>query len=82
MLRGPRQARSGVAAIAADLDLDQGPDGGGHAISHRRRDREVSMTATLYLGLVLAVFCGFGATLAWLDYSGRAPSPPLPGPGE
>lgn len=40
------------------------------------------MTATLYLGLVLAVFCGFGATLAWLDYSGRAPRAPLPGPGE
>lgn len=40
------------------------------------------MTQTAYLALVLFVFVGFGALLAWVDYSGRHLRPPIPGPGE
>ena len=40
------------------------------------------MTETMYLTLVLGVFCGFAATLAWVDFSGRSVRPPVPGPAE
>lgn len=35
------------------------------------------MTADLYLALVLFVFVGFGATLAWVDFTGRHLRPKL-----
>ena len=38
------------------------------------------MTETMYLGLVLVVFVGFGAVLAWVDYTGKDSRPPIPGP--
>jgi len=38
------------------------------------------MTETLFLGLVLVVFVGFGSALAWVDYTGKDLRPPIPGP--
>jgi hypothetical protein len=40
------------------------------------------MTESMFLGLVLAVFCGFGAIVAWVDFTGRDARPPIPGPAE
>lgn len=37
------------------------------------------MTQTLFLALVLFVFLGFGAVLAWVDLSGRHLRRPGPG---
>ncbi|MDP3546526.1 hypothetical protein ACJ4V0_04445 [Phreatobacter sp. HK31-P] len=38
------------------------------------------MTETMFLGLVLVVFVGFGSVLAWVDYTGKDSSPPISGP--
>jgi hypothetical protein len=38
------------------------------------------MTETMFLGLVLVVFVGFGSALAWVDFSGKDVRPPIPGP--
>jgi hypothetical protein len=40
------------------------------------------MTETLFLGLVLAVFCSFGAALAWIDYAGKDLRQPVSDPAE
>ncbi|MCZ8314091.1 MULTISPECIES: hypothetical protein [Phreatobacter] len=39
------------------------------------------MTETMFLSLVLFVFCGFGAVVAWVDYSTKDVRPPIAGPG-
>jgi hypothetical protein len=42
---------------------------------------EKTMTETMFLSLVLFVFCGFGAVVAWVDYSTKDVRPPIAGPG-
>lgn len=43
-------------------------------------NKEEAMGQTLFLGIVLLVFVGFGFGLAWADYSGRGLHPPASGP--
>jgi hypothetical protein len=41
---------------------------------------EETMTESLYLTLVLAVFGVFSAVLIWVDVSTKSARPPIPGP--